>query len=1240
MHEVVKSLPVSCREPVRAFEARGVRPTERLGSAARRRRHARLPAPSWPHLRTLFLIALAIWLTACTAPTPPTSADQPPANAPPVDPPASGPEFAPSLSQARGLTDDARAARLELEALSRSQRTPSATPEIALPPGLAAEDVAPAPSDPDARRSLDDILASARLARSDQPAPPNVSDESRLEALRLYAQGRSKLLANDAVGAIVDLEHATNLDPSSPEPLRALGDARLAAGRRLSATDAYRRAVALGLSDPRVYWQLGAEGTDANDPDTAIAYFVAALNARPEKTDPAMPFVVWMDLSDSLIKRGYLQAAAEATSKALSLPQQFGTTTRLRNELGELLRRRGQMSQQAGDILCRLGEFDRAVRAYEAAAAYGSPDPVSLWRRKTYALLRCGRSADAALLAVALASNARGLMEPDDLAVLRYVSNTTGLGPRIARAMAPASDAPTSISNVARARAAAVQPGRSADILIDHMARYPSDAAAARDLVLIALDQPSPESLLTQAVTKSPHAAVTLAGALESGTRSLDPLLEGLAGDRSPPAALLRARILIVIERPADAIAALNAVKAPAEMGQAVALARIEAAMSCGRFDVVDAGLAALANAPASIRARAFDLCGRRDEAAALIKQAVAEEQTPQTLIDAASVALATGDARAAEKHLERAYELDPGDPRVYQGLVSLYAPGGALASPDKLAEVARALRNSSPGSSLLRFLAAQELAQGGATAEAARLLREIAEDHPDNAAVGALLGSIWERSGSADTKALDDNEAWLRAIMAAHPEEPWPAIVLARVMVQQGKAEQAVAMLTELWNARPRRDYSVARERILREVLKKSDEADAVENERLARDSGTLTGAIERALSSLRRGDWAAAGDALSAPWPSWLTLNPAASSALSGAIVGAMGDRPPEQLARPEVTRVIEAAVRLCPSLPPQLHERRIQILASNEPADLGAVRAAVDRACKEFPSGAHVFNARAAIGVARSAPRESLPFLRAAADYPAVADDLLFELLRMTVVHGEPPDIDALLAQFNSSAAITRIVSTAVKDPKIPAEAAKAQAEFAYLLGNLCSSQGREEASLYCYRAALRFDPDHAWSLNNLGYAILERGSDFAESERLLTRAAQLLPDEASVVDSLAWLRYHENVIADEVSADGKVTRPGAVTLLSRAVTLDAGKSNPTLHDHLGDALWRAGRHDEAREAWKKALEFSRNDLRELSQNASAAARDRLQKEFDAILAKLQALDAGRQPAIAPPRKPVSQ
>jgi tetratricopeptide (TPR) repeat protein len=47
------------------------------------------------------------------------------------------------------------------------------------------------------------------------------------------------------------------------------------------------------------------------------------------------------------------------------------------------------------------------------------------------------------------------------------------------------------------------------------------------------------------------------------------------------------------------------------------------------------------------------------------------------------------------------------------------------------------------------------------------------------------------------------------------------------------------------------------------------------------------------------------------------------------------------------------------------------------------------------------------------------------------------------------------------------------------------------------------------------------------------------------------------------------------------------PEAVGELEKAVSL--APTDPVLNDHLGDAYWKVGRHQEARFQWSRALSF---------------------------------------------------
>ena len=112
------------------------------------------------------------------------------------------------------------------------------------------------------------------------------------------------------------------------------------------------------------------------------------------------------------------------------------------------------------------------------------------------------------------------------------------------------------------------------------------------------------------------------------------------------------------------------------------------------------------------------------------------------------------------------------------------------------------------------------------------------------------------------------------------------------------------------------------------------------------------------------------------------------------------------------------------------------------------------------------------------------------------------------------------------------------------------------------------------------ALALAPDEPLILNFLGYAKLERGEDLDAAEAMIRKASALAPDDASITDSLGWAVYKR----------GRTTE--AIEILTRAA-----KGDPTqaeIHEHLGDALYKAGNKFEARYAWSAALITAEDDV----------------------------------------------
>jgi tetratricopeptide (TPR) repeat protein len=112
-----------------------------------------------------------------------------------------------------------------------------------------------------------------------------------------------------------------------------------------------------------------------------------------------------------------------------------------------------------------------------------------------------------------------------------------------------------------------------------------------------------------------------------------------------------------------------------------------------------------------------------------------------------------------------------------------------------------------------------------------------------------------------------------------------------------------------------------------------------------------------------------------------------------------------------------------------------------------------------------------------------------------------------------------------------------------------------------------------------AAMEFRPDHPYLLNYLGYSWADQGKKLDESLELITKAANLKPDDGYIIDSLGWVYYKLGNFDD------------AVAQLEKAIELVP--YDPTINDHLGDAYWRVGRKNEARFQWLRAKNNSKVD-----------------------------------------------
>ncbi|WP_170113208.1 tetratricopeptide repeat protein [Ahniella affigens] len=105
----------------------------------------------------------------------------------------------------------------------------------------------------------------------------------------------------------------------------------------------------------------------------------------------------------------------------------------------------------------------------------------------------------------------------------------------------------------------------------------------------------------------------------------------------------------------------------------------------------------------------------------------------------------------------------------------------------------------------------------------------------------------------------------------------------------------------------------------------------------------------------------------------------------------------------------------------------------------------------------------------------------------------------------------------------------------------------------------------------RRLIEIDPENADALNALGYTLADNTKRYQEALSLIEQAMVLKPDDAAILDSMGWVKFHMGEL-DE-----------AISLLKAAYEKQA---EAEIAAHLGEALWQAGREDEARLVWEEA------------------------------------------------------
>lgn len=146
------------------------------------------------------------------------------------------------------------------------------------------------------------------------------------------------------------------------------------------------------------------------------------------------------------------------------------------------------------------------------------------------------------------------------------------------------------------------------------------------------------------------------------------------------------------------------------------------------------------------------------------------------------------------------------------------------------------------------------------------------------------------------------------------------------------------------------------------------------------------------------------------------------------------------------------------------------------------------------------------------------------------------------------------------------------------------------ISFIYGSLLDEAGQKKEALEVMENLAKTQPDNYQALNYIGYTLAEENRDLGRALELLKKANELAPNQSYIVDSLAWALFRAGQYEE------------ALKEIKRAINLDSG-ADAAIWEHYGDIAARNGRKDEARKAYRKAIELKPANAAEVKNKLSA-------------------------------------
>jgi tetratricopeptide (TPR) repeat protein len=165
--------------------------------------------------------------------------------------------------------------------------------------------------------------------------------------------------------------------------------------------------------------------------------------------------------------------------------------------------------------------------------------------------------------------------------------------------------------------------------------------------------------------------------------------------------------------------------------------------------------------------------------------------------------------------------------------------------------------------------------------------------------------------------------------------------------------------------------------------------------------------------------------------------------------------------------------------------------------------------------------------------------------------------------------------------------------------------------FLRGSTFEREKRYPEAEEQFKKVLASDPEHASTLNYLGYMLADQNMKLDEALGYIKRAVDLDPANGAYLDSLGWAYFRMGKY--EQAED---------SLLKASQKIN---TDPTVHDHLGDLYQKTGRLKLAATHWERAInEWNRT----VSAEIDSVQLAQVQKKLDSAKMKLAREEGAKQ------------